>query len=253
MPCHGKLHTHTHQYFCRHILIHILLLTREIMQEWVETLRSKLREMKILSPRENLYTKLPEVRAPLLPTRDPTSPLPAPPPVPAAIVPGIERIPANQHEHTTSRTTASAAPAPPPVSAPATATGPAAVPTPTPAPAVAPQVIEAAPTTATLPATAMSNTLTQHLLNMLSDPISTYSEQISETTTTSSAAVDDEETEREPKQEHQSNEPPSEAVQDINLSDDEFLSPILRSGVRVDVAAASAQRISAGKYIYLYY
>lgn len=225
------------------------------MQEWVETLRSKLREMKILSPRENLYTKLPEVRAPLLPTRDPTSPLPAPPPVPAAIVPGIERIPANQHEHTTSRTTASAAPAPAPapVSAPATATAPAAAPIPAPTPAVAPQVIEAAPTAATLPATAMSNTLTQHLLNMLSDPISTYSEQISETTTTSSAAVDDEETERESKQEHQSNEPPSEALQDINLSDDEFLSPILRNGVRVDVAAASTQRISAGKYLNLYY
>lgn len=221
------------------------------MQEWVETLRSKLREMKILSPRENLYTKLPEVRAPLLPTRDPTSPLPAPPPVPAAIVPGIERIPANQHEHTTSRTTASAAPAPPPPPVSAPATAPAAAPTP--APAAAPQVIEAAPTTAPLPATAMSNTLTQHLLNMLSDPISTYSEQISETTTTPSAAVDDEETEREPKQEHQSNEPPSEALQDINLSDDEFLSPILRNGVRVDVTAASTQRISAGKYLNLYY
>lgn len=221
------------------------------MQEWVETLRSKLREMKILSPRENLYTKLPEVRAPLLPTRDPTSPLPAPPPVPAAIVPGIERIPANQHEHTTSRTTASAAPAPPPPPVSAPATAPAAAPTP--APAAAPQVIEAASTTAPLPATAMSNTLTQHLLNMLSDPISTYSEQISETTTTPSAVVDDEETEREPKQEHQSNEPPSEALQDINLSDDEFLSPILRNGVRVDVTAASTQRISAGKYLNLYY
>lgn len=201
------------------------------MQEWVETLRSKLREMKILSPRENLYTKLPEVRAPLLPTRDPTSPLPAPPPVPAAIVPGIERIPAHQHE-STPRTTANA---PAPVSAPATAPAPISTP-------AAPPVIESAPT-ATLPATAMSNTLTQHLLNMLSDPISTYSEQISETTTAQAAA---EETERD-LQEHESNEPPNYAVTDINLSDDEFLSPILRNGVRVDVAAASAQRISAGK------
>lgn len=61
------------------------------MQEWVDTLRLKLREMKILSPKENLYSKLPEVRPPLLPTRDPTrDPLPATPPVPAAIVPGVE-------------------------------------------------------------------------------------------------------------------------------------------------------------------
>lgn len=64
----------------------------EIMQEWVDTLRLKLREMKILSPKENLYSKLPEVRPPLLPTRDPMSPLPATPPVPAALVPGVERI-----------------------------------------------------------------------------------------------------------------------------------------------------------------
>lgn len=63
---------------------------REIMQEWVDTLRLKLREMKILSPKENLYSKLPEVRPPLLPTRDPTrDPLPLPPPVPAEIVPGV--------------------------------------------------------------------------------------------------------------------------------------------------------------------
>lgn len=63
------------------------------MQEWVDTLRLKLREMKILSPKENLYSKMPEIRPPLLPTRDPTrDPLPATPPVPAAIVPGVERI-----------------------------------------------------------------------------------------------------------------------------------------------------------------
>lgn len=63
------------------------------MQEWVDTLRLKLREMKILSPKENLYSKLPELRPPLLPTRDPTrDPLPATPPVPAALVPGVEPI-----------------------------------------------------------------------------------------------------------------------------------------------------------------
>lgn len=64
----------------------------ECMQEWVEALRSKLREMKILSPKENVYSKLPEIKHPLLPTRDPTSPLPLPPPVPAAIVPGVECV-----------------------------------------------------------------------------------------------------------------------------------------------------------------
>lgn len=74
------------------------------MQEWVDTLRLKLREMKILSPKENLYSKLPEVRPPLYPTRDPTrDPLPATPPVPAAIVPGVERI---VNTSLTSRTTA---------------------------------------------------------------------------------------------------------------------------------------------------
>lgn len=78
--------------------------TWECMQEWVDSLRSKLREMKLLSPKENLYSKLPEVRPPLAPTRDPTSPLPATPPVPAAIVPGIERVqPTSLHHHTPDR------------------------------------------------------------------------------------------------------------------------------------------------------
>lgn len=73
------------------------------MQEWVDTLRLKLREMKILSPKENLYSKLPEARPSLLPTRHPLDPLPATPPVPAAIVPGVERI---VNTTQTSRTTA---------------------------------------------------------------------------------------------------------------------------------------------------
>lgn len=61
------------------------------MKEWVETMRSKLREMKIISPKENVYSKLPETRQPLLPTRDPMSPLPPPPAeIPPAIVPGVE-------------------------------------------------------------------------------------------------------------------------------------------------------------------
>lgn len=141
------------------------------MREWVSTLRSKLREMKIISPKENLYSRLPEVKLPLLPTRDPMSPLPAPPPVPAAIVPGIEPLPQStslngsngvassssaQPQHSlqensapvndTQRTTSSPQPPsdahPPAVSLPISS-----------------------------PCSAMSNTLTQNLLNMLSDPI----------------------------------------------------------------------------------
>ncbi|XP_017005113.2 uncharacterized protein [Drosophila takahashii] len=199
----------------------------EIMQEWVETLRSKLREMKILSPRENLYTKLPEVRAPLLPTRDPTSPLPPPPPVPAALVPGVERVVAANHQ------AQSAAPPPEQPSSPVATTPAAPVPAPAPAPTPA----------------AMSNTLTQHLLNMLSDPISTYSEQISESVEPASSQEEGGAV---------AEEQPSSSDADLNLSDDEYLSPLLRkacvlteNGVRVDVVAATAQRASADQILNL--
>jgi len=192
------------------------------MQEWVETLRSKLREMKILSPRENLYTKLPEVRAPLLPTRDPTSPLPPPPPVPAALVPGVERVVAPSHQ---------APPAPPPE--PPTSPVPTTPAPPAPAPA------------------AMSNTLTQHLLNMLSDPISTYSEQISESVESASGQEDVAVAEEPPA------EQPTTSDADLNLSDDEYLSPLLRkacmlteNGARVDVVVVTGQRVSAGMNIF---
>lgn len=123
------------------------------MQEWVSTLRSKLREMKIISPKENLYSRLPEIRQPLLPTRDPMSPLPAPPPVPAAIVPGIEPavpIPVLGTPSSAVQSVQSTSEPPVPEDAPA----------PSPSP----------PATVPVP-TAMSNTLTQNLLNMLSDPI----------------------------------------------------------------------------------
>lgn len=60
------------------------------MQDWVDTLRNKLREMKIVSPKENVYSKGPEQCKPRAPTRDPTSPLPAPPPGPIVRVPGTE-------------------------------------------------------------------------------------------------------------------------------------------------------------------
>ncbi|XP_011188327.1 mucin-5AC [Zeugodacus cucurbitae] len=206
----------------------------EIMQEWVETLRSKLREMKILSPRENLYTKLPEIRAPLLPTRDPTSPLPAPPPVPAAIVPGVERIvpPSLAQDNATNETRLERTNSTITTTTTTTSTIAQSVPTTTSnssnniisrvqAPTTTANVSNSStnysvstaststPQAMELPAlTAMSNTLTQNLLNLLSDPISAYSEQIND------AMLMDE----------------HNFVHDANETDfeDEFLSPILR-------------------------
>ncbi|KAK3922411.1 Syntenin-2 [Frankliniella fusca] len=64
----------------------------ESMMEWVDTIRSKLREMRVLCPRENVYSRMPEPRLPLLPTRDPNSPLPPPPMGPSALVPGVEPV-----------------------------------------------------------------------------------------------------------------------------------------------------------------
>ncbi|RZF47533.1 hypothetical protein LSTR_LSTR009069 [Laodelphax striatellus] len=76
----------------------------EVMMEWVESIGGKLREMHVLSPRENLYSRQPESRAPLLPTRDPNSPLPPPPAsVPPMLVPGVEALtlntPSQPHPH----------------------------------------------------------------------------------------------------------------------------------------------------------
>lgn len=66
--------------------------TWEAMMEWVDTIRNKLRELKILSPKENLYSKMPEQKQPLLPTRDPNSPLPLPPDGPSTLLPGVEPV-----------------------------------------------------------------------------------------------------------------------------------------------------------------
>lgn len=66
--------------------------TWDQMHEWVEALRGKLYELRILSPKENLYTKLPDRSLPLLSTRDPTSPLPPTPAVPPEFTPGIEPL-----------------------------------------------------------------------------------------------------------------------------------------------------------------
>ena len=69
------------------------------MMEWVDTIGTKLREMSILAPKENVYSRLPEARLPLAPTRDPTSPLPPPPQVPAGIVPGIEILDSSSQQN----------------------------------------------------------------------------------------------------------------------------------------------------------
>lgn len=73
--------------------------TWEQMLDWVESLRGKLHELRILSPKENLYTKLPDRGLPLLPTRDPTSPLPPPPEVPPENLPGIEPLRPSETPH----------------------------------------------------------------------------------------------------------------------------------------------------------
>lgn len=171
------------------------------MQEWVDTLRQKLREMKILSPRENLYSKLPEIRAPLLPTRDPTSPLPAPPPVPAAIVPGIERIasasPSSSHSTTSNNNNRSIQSAVPSSTSASTTTisSPTTQIT-TATTASSSQVTSCVPSSSfsPIPVTAMSNTLTQNLMNMLSNPVSTYSSQLSNiqsSSNSSNGSIDD--------------------------------------------------------------
>lgn len=138
--------------------------TWECMQEWVDSLRAKLREMKLLSPKENLYSKLPEIRPPLAPTRDPTSPLPATPPVPAAIVPGIERVQASSiplHHHTSISSTTSQPSSTAPV-VPSTST-------------TSNTSNASSSVTHVPPITAMSNTSTQNLMNLLTNPLQAVS------------------------------------------------------------------------------
>lgn len=197
----------------------------EVMQEWVETLRSKLREMKIISPRENLYTKLPEVRAPLLPTRDPTSPLPATPPVPAAIVPGVERVvpSISSSASTTTATTIVSDASIPAIttvtssssssssthvvpSSSSSLTTPSLHDIPRTSATTTPSLPSSSVTTSNVPTvvpststclTSMSNTLTQNLLNMLSDPISNYSEQLNTGNYSSESALPDDDDEED--------------------------------------------------------
>lgn len=170
----------------------------DIMQEWVDTLRQKLREMKILSPKENLYSKMPELRPPLLPTRDPMSPLPAPPPIPAAMVPGVERvIPNNSSARTAtasnSNLIASTSTSSASISPPQSASEGNNEPPNNGNNSSASSSAESSNAT-TLPTTSMSNTLTQNLINMLSNPVSAYSNQLNGITSeseTSSLALDD--------------------------------------------------------------
>lgn len=238
------------------------------MQEWVETLRSKLREMKILSPRENLYTKLPEIRPPLLPTRDPTSPLPAPPPVPAAIVPGVERVvpPSIQQSAVTpalenyqSRNSVNAIPflVSDDINNSSTSIETTTITTNS---TITSTTTQAPSSILTPQLTAMSNTLTQNLLNMLSDPITAYSEQINDANFSSSLDPDDFVT--------GTSSLSLDMNRDLNLSEssteEEFIGPLLRkpsantsdsnfsfckNSVRLDVLAS--HRASAGKYIHL--
>ncbi|XP_050521692.1 uncharacterized protein LOC126894609 [Daktulosphaira vitifoliae] len=73
------------------------------MMDWVQGLDMKLREMHILSPKENVYTKPPESKPPLLPTRDPNSPLPPPPPLrdlQTIVLPGVEPVVATSQQST---------------------------------------------------------------------------------------------------------------------------------------------------------
>lgn len=163
------------------------------MQEWVDTLRLKLREMKILSPKENFYSKLPEARPPLLPTRDPMSPLPATPAIPAAIVPGVERIVpvitvANIRTAAASTSNANVAS----LAIDITASEPAAI-NPSHQAVTVESVASTAEvtttTTASIPSTSMSNMLTQNLINMLSNPVSAYNNQLSESEASSLTLV----------------------------------------------------------------
>jgi hypothetical protein len=70
------------------------VLSREVMNNWVCCLKSKLRELKILSPKENIYTKQP-IMKPMLMTRNPRDPLPDCPPTQERVIPGLELTQSN--------------------------------------------------------------------------------------------------------------------------------------------------------------
>ncbi|OWR50642.1 hypothetical protein KGM_209433 [Danaus plexippus plexippus] len=63
------------------------------MQDWVAILRTKLHELRIVSPGENVYCSPPAQPPPRAAARDPTSPLPPTPAIPPDRVPGIDLTP----------------------------------------------------------------------------------------------------------------------------------------------------------------
>lgn len=63
------------------------------MIDWVNCLKLKLRELKILSPKENIYTKPPGIMKPIIHHRNPTDPLPQRPPSNnVSSIPGLEVV-----------------------------------------------------------------------------------------------------------------------------------------------------------------
>lgn len=80
----------------------------DLMNDWVNCLKTKLRELKVLSPKENIYTKTPAMRPILQMTRNPRDPLPECPPIESdERIPGLEVLQSTRIESSTtqSRTT----------------------------------------------------------------------------------------------------------------------------------------------------
>ncbi|CAG9809356.1 unnamed protein product [Chironomus riparius] len=74
----------------------------DLMNDWVNCLKTKLRELKVLSPKENIYTKTPAMRPILQMTRNPRDPLPECPPIESD-----ERIPGLEVQQSTTTTSQS--------------------------------------------------------------------------------------------------------------------------------------------------
>lgn len=69
------------------------------MIEWINCLKLKLRELKILSPKENIYTKPPGMKPILQTTRNPRDPLPQRP-MNVSDIPGLELIESPENGNT---------------------------------------------------------------------------------------------------------------------------------------------------------
>ncbi|KAG5672656.1 hypothetical protein PVAND_002768 [Polypedilum vanderplanki] len=65
----------------------------ELMNDWVYCLKTKLRELKVLSPKENIYTKTPVMRPQFMQRRNPREdPLPERPAAESQEIPGLEFV-----------------------------------------------------------------------------------------------------------------------------------------------------------------